>query len=132
MEGAPSALPSSSGEDTLDEVVSLEGAIDSLHGRLNAQNAQLPQEARTLTAVLDGMIEGLWVTDAEGTVVRHNDALRDMLQPGRVEITGQRPLALIRNEELHEAVMRACREGASSRLELTLEGLFPAHAGRSA
>ncbi len=125
VEGTSSSVPSPSGEDTLDEVVSLEGAIDSLHGRLNAQNAQLLQEARTLTAVLDGMIEGLWVTNAEGTVVLHNDALRQMLQPGLAKISGQRPLELIRNEELHDAVMRACREGASSRLELTLEGLFP-------
>ncbi|MBN1204643.1 MAG: PAS domain-containing protein [Myxococcaceae bacterium] len=123
VEGLPAAPVSE--EDRLDEVASLEGAIDSLHARLEARNAQLTQEARTLTAVLDGMIEGIWITDAEGTVVRHNDALREMLQPGNGGIAGQRPLALIRNEELNEAVRRACREGASSRLELTQEGLFP-------
>jgi len=122
LEGTP--VPATT-EEPLDEVATLEGAIDSLHARHLAQHAQLTQEARTLTAVLDGMIEGIWVTDAEGTVVRHNDALREMLQPGPVGIVGQRPLALIRNEPLNEAVMRACTEGASSRLELTLEGLFP-------
>jgi len=122
LEGTP--VPATT-EEPLDEVATLEGAIDSLHARHLAQHAQLTQEARTLTAVLDGMIEGIWVTDAEGTVVRHNDALREMLQPGSVGIVGQRPLALIRNEALNEAVMRACTEGASSRLELTLEGLFP-------
>lgn len=125
VEGVPCPPFSDDDDLLLDEVVSLEGAIDSLHSGLTAQNAQLTQEARTLTAVLDGMIEGIWVTDAEGTVVRHNDALREMLQPGSPGIVGQRPLALIRNEELNEAVMRACREGSSSRLELTLEGLFP-------
>jgi two-component system phosphate regulon sensor histidine kinase PhoR len=124
IEGAPS-IRSPEEEDTLDEVTNLESAIHSLHAELSARNAQLTQEARTLTAVLDGMIEGIWITDAEGTVTRHNDALREMLQPGPQGITGQRPLALIRNEELNEAVLRACREGASSRLELTLEGLFP-------
>jgi two-component system phosphate regulon sensor histidine kinase PhoR len=124
IEGAPS-IRSPEEEDTLDEVTNLESAIHSLHAELTARNAQLTQEARTLTAVLDGMIEGIWITDAEGTVTRHNDALREMLQPGPQGITGQRPLALIRNEELNEAVLRACREGASSRLELTLEGLFP-------
>lgn len=97
----------------------------SFRRQLSARNAQLTQDARTLTAVLDGMIEGIWITDAEGTITRHNDALREMLQPGNGGITGQRSLDLIRNEELNEAVMRACREGASSRLELTLEGLFP-------
>ena len=111
--------------DQLEEVASLEGAIDTLHARLSARNANLTQEARTLTAVLDGMAEGIWVTDAEGTVVRHNDALRDILQPSAGTIIGQRPLALVRNEQLHDAVMRACGEGASSHLELTLEGLFP-------
>jgi two-component system phosphate regulon sensor histidine kinase PhoR len=122
LEGTP--VPPTEGE-TLDEVATLEQAIDALHARHTAQNAQLTQEARTLTAVLDGMIEGIWVTDAEGTIVRHNDALREMLQPGNGGIVGQRPLALIRNEELNDAVLLACREGTSSRLELTLEGLFP-------
>ncbi len=124
IKGAPT-VRSPEEEDALDEVTNLESAIHSLHAELSARNAQLTQEARTLTAVLDGMIEGIWITDAEGTVTRHNDALREMLQPGPQGITGQRPLALIRNEELNEAVLRACREGASSRLELTLEGLFP-------
>ncbi|MDC0708998.1 ATP-binding protein [Stigmatella sp. ncwal1] len=112
--------------ERMDEMASLEGAIDSLHSRLTTQNVQRTQEAHTLTAVLDGMVEGIWITDAEGTVIRHNDALREMLQPGRgAAIVGQRPLALIRDEALNDAVARACREGTSSRLELTLEGLFP-------
>ncbi|MFP2933274.1 sensor histidine kinase [Pyxidicoccus sp. 3LG] len=116
----PAAAP-----ERLEEVANLEGAIDSLHAQLSARNAGLTQESRTLTAVLDGMAEGIWITDAEGTVVRHNDALRELIQPSGGTITGQRPLALIRDEQLHDAVMRACREGASTRLELTLEGLFP-------
>ncbi|MCP3101457.1 ATP-binding protein [Myxococcus sp. K15C18031901] len=112
--------------DQLEEVASLEGAIDSLHARMSARSAELTQESQTLAAVLDSMAEGIWVTDAEGTVVRHNDALRQMLRPGGGgPIIGQRPLALIRDDQLHDAVMRACHEGASSRLELALEGLFP-------
>ncbi|MFY1829625.1 sensor histidine kinase [Myxococcus fulvus] len=110
--------------DRLEEVASLEGAIDSLHSRLSARNTELSQETRTLTAVLDSMAEGVWVTDAEGTVVRHNDALRGILQPG-ASLVGQRPLAILRDDQLHDAVMRACREGASQHLELSLEGLFP-------
>lgn len=121
--GSPTAAPVV--PERLDEVAGLEGAIDSLHAQLSARNTALTQEARTLTAVLDGMAEGIWVTDDEGTVVRHNDALRAMLDSTSNPLTGQRPLALIRNEPLHDAVMRACREGASSHLELTLDGLFP-------
>ncbi|QRK05294.1 PAS domain-containing protein [Archangium violaceum] len=123
-EGASSPGTGEDARDRLEEVVNLQGAIDALHQQLSTRNAGLNQETRTLTAVLDGMAEGLWITDAEGTVVRHNDALRDMLQT-LGNINGQRPLALLRNDALNEAVTRACREGASTRLELTLEGLFP-------
>ncbi|QRO01056.1 histidine kinase [Archangium violaceum] len=123
-EGSPSPGSSEDENDRLEEVANLKGAIDSLHHQLSVRNAGLDQEARILTAVLDGMAEGLWVTDAEGTVVRHNDALRGMLQTAG-HIVGQRPLALLRNDVLNEAVTRACREGASTRLELALEGLFP-------
>ncbi|XXF80495.1 ATP-binding protein [Myxococcaceae bacterium GXIMD 01537] len=122
---ADSAPPPGPEGERSDELMDLEGAIDSLHAELAGETARALQASRTLTAVLDGMAEGLWVTDAEGTVVHHNDALRGMLQAASGAIKGQRPLALIRNEALHEAVMRACREGATTRLELTLEGLFP-------
>jgi two-component system, OmpR family, phosphate regulon sensor histidine kinase PhoR len=121
-EGTPSGADA--GEERLEEVARLEGAIDSLHQRLSERNAGLLQEARTLIAVLDGMAEGIWVTDEAGTVVRHNDALRAMLLTAG-DIVGQRPLALLRDDTLSDAVSRACREGASTRLELTLEGLFP-------
>ncbi|NBD14385.1 MULTISPECIES: cell wall metabolism sensor histidine kinase WalK [Corallococcus] len=107
-----------------DDLAQLEDAIDTLDDRLSTRAAALNQEARILTAVLDGMAEGLWVTDAEGTVVRHNDALAEMLLPAHEAIVGQRPLALIRNEALNDAVARACQEGTSTRLELTLEGLY--------
>ena len=124
-EGAMRPSPLAHDPDQLEEVASLEGAIDSLHTRMAARNAGLSQESRSLTAVLDGMAEGIWVTDAQGTVVRHNDALRELLGAGSAPLTGQRPLALIRDEVLHDAVLRACREGASASLEITLEGLFP-------
>lgn len=55
-DGSP--LPSI-GADRSDEMASLEGAINSLHAQLTAQNATLLQEARILTAVLDSMAEGI-------------------------------------------------------------------------
>ncbi|MET0401400.1 MAG: ATP-binding protein [Cystobacter sp.] len=121
---APPSLEETRDEERFDEVALFQRTLDALHQRLSALNAGLHQEARTLTAVLDGMAEGIWVTDAEGTVVRNNDALRTMLRP-LGEIVGQRPLALLRNDSLNEAVMRACHEGASTRLELMLEGPLP-------
>jgi len=84
----------------------------------------LSDEARTLTAVLDGMEEGLWVTDRAGNVVRHNRALGRMLPPGQA-IDGERPLAIVRSAELAEAVTRACQQGITSRLEITLDAADP-------
>jgi two-component system phosphate regulon sensor histidine kinase PhoR len=105
-------------------VPSFERAVDALLVQVGDQSTTVSQQARTLRAVLDGMAEGVWVTDARGTVVGHNAALRELLRPS-VPIVGQRPLALVRHDALHDAVARACAEGASTRLELTLEGLFP-------
>ncbi|MBF5046375.1 histidine kinase [Aggregicoccus sp. 17bor-14] len=112
----------------LRELEEVQGAIESLEAKLAARNAALEREARIQSAVLDSMAEGVWVTDAQGTVVRHNDALPSLLatSPGpRREIVGQRPIALVRHEPLHAAVLAACRQGESTQLELALEGLYP-------
>jgi two-component system phosphate regulon sensor histidine kinase PhoR len=77
-------------------------------------------EARILAAVLDGMAEGVWITDAEGRIRRHNQALTGMLPKG-ARIVGQGPLALLRSPELNEAVKNACERGATTGMEVTLE-----------
>ena len=85
-------------------------------------------ESRTLTAVLDGMAEGIWVTDAQGTVVRHNDALRELLRAGSAPITGQRPLALLRDEGLSVILS----ESDLSHSKKLLDVVFPIDRGQVA
>jgi two-component system phosphate regulon sensor histidine kinase PhoR len=80
----------------------------------------LRAETATLNALIEGVADGVWLADADGVVLRHNQALRALLQPGQ-ELLGKRPLALLRNERLHAAVERACRSGESSEVELTLD-----------
>ena len=75
-----------------------------------------------LRAVIDGMAEGVWITSEDGTVVEHNNALKEMLYTGH-EMVGHRPLDIVENQELQSAVQRACRDGQQSRLELTVEGM---------
>ncbi|MFO0597645.1 MAG: ATP-binding protein [Myxococcaceae bacterium] len=78
-----------------------------------------------LRAVIDGMAEGVWITSEDGTVIEHNNALKEFLYTG-MEIAGHRPRDLLpASPELQAAVERACREGQSSRLELALEGVRP-------
>ncbi len=81
-------------------------------------------EERVLAAALEGIADGVWITDATGAVVRHNAALRRLLDAGQ-EVVGKRPLFLVRKGELHEAVLRACAGGASSVLEVVMEGSRP-------
>ena len=94
--------------------------------RANARALSAEQlGSRTLVAVLDTLTEGIWITDARGVVLRHNDALKEMLFAGQ-DLVGQRPMFLVRNLELHEAVMRACQSQERLRLvEVTMEGVRP-------
>ncbi len=91
-----------------------------------AQRAKaLGRELSTLTAVVDGMVEGLWITDRDGTIIRHNNALKEMLFVAGQPLIGQSPVEVLRSAELQEAVTRACRQGESSHLEISVEGLRP-------
>ncbi len=65
-----------------------------------------------LRAVIDGMAEGVWITSEDGTVIEHNNALKEFLYTGQ-EIVGHRPRDLLESAELQEAVERACRDHAS-------------------
>ena len=84
----------------------------------------LEVQVGSLEAVLDGMAEGVWVTDAQGLVTQHNAALKQMLYSGQ-ELVGQRPLSVLRNEALHQAVVNAGQRGEVGQLELLIKGVRP-------
>ena len=110
--------------DGEDELQSAGRVFNELSHRWSERMTDLGREASTLEAVLDGMAEGVWVTDAEGTILRHNRALKVLLGPGK-HILGERPLSLVRSTELSSAVDAACRHGEVSQLEVQVEGLIP-------
>lgn len=105
-----------SGEDPIS--LAREMQTSALTNRDNARKLAV------LRAVIDGMAEGVWITTEVGTVVEHNNALKEFLYTG-LEIVGHHPRDLVDSAELHQAVERACRDGQSSRLELTIEGVRP-------
>ncbi|MEW5739660.1 MAG: ATP-binding protein [Myxococcota bacterium] len=92
--------------------------------RTAADAKELSRRLAVLRAVIDGMREGVWITSEDGTVVEHNNALKELLYTGQ-QIVGQRPLELLRSAELQVAVEKACRSGLASNLELTVEGVKP-------
>lgn len=85
---------------------------------------EMARALAVLRAVIDGMAEGVWVTSDDGTVVEHNNALKELLFSGTA-IVGHRAGEVVSSPELQQAVERACKENVSSRLELQLEGVRP-------
>ena len=92
--------------------------------RMLAGRDAVAHAERVLAAALEGIADGVWITDASGAVVRHNAALPRLLELGQ-DILGKRPLFLVRRGELHEAVLRACSQGVSSVVEVKVEGPRP-------
>jgi len=114
---------------SVDPGVEVPSGDDPLRLAREVQTAAITarENARKLTvlrAVIDGMAEGVWITSPDGTVIEHNDALKEFLYTGQ-EIVGHRPRDLVQSAELQAATMKACLENAPSRLELTVEGVRP-------
>ncbi len=82
------------------------------------------RQLAVLRAVVDGMAEGVWITDRDGTVVQHNSALKEVLFTAG-ELVGRRARELVADAQLGEAVERACHHGEATQLELAFEGLRP-------
>lgn len=90
-----------------------------------AQSAkEMSRQLAVLRAVIDGMAEGVWITSNDGTVMEHNNALKEMLYAGQ-QLVGRRPVDLLRSAELQLAVEQACKDNVTGRLELPVEGVRP-------
>jgi two-component system phosphate regulon sensor histidine kinase PhoR len=97
-----------------------EASGDARRRELGEARDEALLEVQTLAAAIEGMDEGMWITDSEGVVLRHNEALRAILGTDQ-ELVGHRPLFLVRRTELHDAVLRACREGVTSTVEVSMD-----------
>jgi len=98
----------------------IESSADARQRALVEERDGALLEGQTLAAAIEGMDEGMWITDSNGVVLRHNDALRTMLGIEQ-ELVGQRPLFLVRRTDLHDAVLRACREGVTTKVEVSMD-----------
>ena len=117
-----SALASES--DAVRERRRLSQAADARARGVSEERDEALLEVQTLAAAIEGMEEGMWITDAQGVVLRHNEALRTILGTEQ-ELVGHRPLFLVRRTELHDAVLRACREGVTSTVEVSMDAPRP-------
>lgn len=92
--------------DRTDELGTLGRALDRMAEQLQAQLGAYRAEEARLRAVLDGMVETVFVTDPEGRIVMANRALESLVKG---EVMGRTVVEVIRSPELHDAVRGALK-----------------------
>jgi two-component system phosphate regulon sensor histidine kinase PhoR len=113
-------LPLASG----DELADLGHAINQMAEQLRLRLEEVTREKEQLSAVLEGMVEGVLVVDTEGTVLLANHRLREFYGAS-ADIVGRPLLDSIRDAELDEIVARASQTDEVIAHELTLDGARP-------
>ena len=78
---------------------------------LDEQFQRVSKQKGRLQTVLDSMVESVFVTNAEGRIRVSNANLEDLIGESLI---GRKPMEVIENEELHEAVRRAMKGRATS------------------
>jgi two-component system phosphate regulon sensor histidine kinase PhoR len=101
-----------------DELADLAKAINQVAGDLDVSIARLRDEGARLRAVLDGMAEGVMVTDHEGRIALANAAF-GRLFPTATPL-GRLPLEVVRSAALQEAIGRPPPADGSGGEEITI------------
>jgi len=104
-----------------DEVARLARALNLMAEGLEERLALLARERSQLRMVLDGMVEGVLLTDDRGTIVLANAAF-ERIFAARPPIQGRRPLEVARVPALQEAVEAALRASDPVTREIALGG----------
>ena len=105
-----------------DEIGTLGRSLNVLAARQREKIQDLEQERAKVTAILDGMVEGVIAVDGHEHILLMNERARAIFGLGATRGERKPFLEVIRNAELHE-VFRASRTGASLevvRREVTL------------
>ncbi len=97
--------------DTGDELEDLAAALNAMSARLAERIHAATAERDRLGVVLDGMVEGVLVTDPDGRIVMANPALRRIFRLER-DPAGRTVIEALRNAEAAEAMARAAAEDA--------------------
>ncbi len=104
-----------------DEITDLGRSLNRMADQLEERLDLLGRERNQLRALLDGMVEGVLLTDAEGTIVLANRAFERIFQ-AQWPLTGRRPLEAARVPALQEAVEAALRTPEPLVREMVLSG----------
>ncbi|HXJ82018.1 MAG TPA: ATP-binding protein [Candidatus Methylomirabilis sp.] len=105
-----------------DEIGTLGRSLNVLATRMREKIEDLEQEQAKVTAMLDGMVEGVIAVDGHERIVLMNERARVIFNLGAARVERRPFLEVIRNADLHE-VFRASRSataGALVRREVSL------------
>ena len=106
--------------DSVDELGALGRALNVMMARLREQIEAAHGERAKVTAILDGMVEGVIAVDGHEIVLVMNERARAMFGVGPGRGDGKPFLEVVRNADLHE-VFRAGRQASEpTRRELRL------------
>jgi two-component system phosphate regulon sensor histidine kinase PhoR len=92
-----------------DELSHIAGAINQMAEQLRLRLEEVTQEKEQLRAVLEGMVEGVLVTDAKGNVLLANSRLREFYDLTG-EVVGRHYVEAVRDAGV-DAVMREAASG---------------------
>lgn len=107
-----------------DELALLGRALDQLAESLSRTLAKLRAERDFIGRIVNGMQEGVLLTDTEGKVALVNSSLRQMLLIG-ANTHGKAPLDVVANEEIASLIQEARVKGVTASAEIELSGLKP-------
>ncbi|HEX5036883.1 MAG TPA: ATP-binding protein [bacterium] len=102
-----------------DEVGTLARAINTMADGLESQLGEMKREKNQLMTILDGMVEGVLVTDPKGRIVLVNPALTTMLGLSGDSV-GRTVLECLRNAAVNDAVEKALSEKALQEQEIEI------------
>ena len=107
-----------------DEIGRLGRALNVMAARLRGKIDDLEQEQAKISAVLDGMVEGVIAVDARDHLVLMNERARALFDVGTARGERKPLLEVIRNADLHALLddVRQTGEHEVSRRELVLSG----------
>ena len=109
-----------------DEIGTLGRSLNVLAARLREKIQDLAQEQAKVTAILDGMVEGVIAVDGHDHILLMNERARAMFNLGAGRLERKPFLEVIRNADLHDvfregrAAGAAAADGAAVRRELRL------------
>lgn len=97
---------------TGDEIQKLAESLNHMTSQLKEKIDLLTSERDKLNSILEGMIEGVMMVDAQGDIVIVNSALKRIFSINK-DVAGKTPIEVIRNSDLQDA-FNAVQKGQDS------------------